>query len=1360
MNPEIHGPPSPPRKRKTAVIVEHGADVTAAARDVAERRLQNGKEEARGFGLSAIKKRIWDYGLAGRINLGRETGRAKNEIISQKNIFALEESLGEREKEKANRKRRQALIERFSSEYEEAIHAEAGEERRVNEEAGVSSSEIKALISRFALDEIDEDNFIEARNRIVGRAVTQRDSDNSSKFARAEVYHTDNLLEIAKEIKAASSHREGVEALVADLDIVIGRAKTGARTEAHLDAIDRIVEKIQTTKLGLLFNETTLSTIVAGALMAAERVGRSRIAAYGTFGASALVGGLILGVREKARLKAERAQNMRERAQGREIEPGSGRREEMEQYRYQTEPARDLINRLAVDGVDWTNREESARVWQALMDVEARIKLSDRHKIDLISYSAIENIEQERLNLDIARAKAKAAMRAAARRPGSLPFLRLENPDDFDAVLRDGAVRAGWDLTEGDVEQKDRLFDKMRRRKVIKATAWGTGIGFLAGLGAQEVGAAIFHNEQGLWQGTGRGTYEKLPQSTTALEGLKLWISGLLTGEHYGGQMPPLHAVALPGVHGSVKIPEGLSLVPDPNAHLPSGRHVYDLVRADGSRVTGGIEFTHDGSLTHASQELLKKGGLHLQEVVHHISTTKAEEVTRNATQYIGAHRGDFHHIHREFWMDQNSPYHAIKNALKLWWGGEHNTGVDANGNYVFNVSHMTHHGSYHGTHALDAKDAITNRRLKLALSLSDGTQAHVVEVPIDAHGNAIIDPHSKIGSVFFYHDAEGHAVFKGRFAEVIVGEGTRPDGSQNVIPLATFEGHGVGNIHNTIEVPSTTDVPTTTILPPDQQYFIAPPPVIPIWGRGPMEKMERPYQYNTYEYGYEGGPLKYDRQMMSAYRNLHDEQSRAALQQHFEEDLETNPDPAFREKYGFVLQYLRNLEAWDLVPSDRRRQINEHLCLIYQIKADDLNEDTAARLRQIERDRMYRMIENILIEESKIGYKPFPNEFYESAPLINGLKRADEVVVILDDPIGDAVISTPAILALDAYFKQNNIHKPTKVITRNGALLESLKDQFPEVTLVDPAESERAFPTEQRYGQRYIINMNKSFENYASIGVPKTVADSWKDRGATDPSCVLSVDWSSWMKEEVPNGPRLIKYDPIPARILRGIEIMTGQRLFEDINGMQAYLEKRKDFPEQERLIRNKYHVAPNEKVIVVSAGSAARPKEYMPEKWSELLTEIFKKHADAHVLFLQDPADETRRRYEPIIDELINKEHYRISKVSETPSYLNTIMAMADLAITPDTGLGHLAAAVGTPNVVIGIIGDPVQWSAAKTYRVMHPQALRQYATGGGVYGPLYDPRWSDKYFVITENGERVGASDVPVNQVYEAVKKALSA
>jgi hypothetical protein len=362
---------------------------------------------------------------------------------------------------------------------------------------------------------------------------------------------------------------------------------------------------------------------------------------------------------------------------------------------------------------------------------ESRIKLSDTEKIDLLSYSDFKSVEKERLNLDIARAQAKVKLRNLAQSgnfstPDGRPFdefytSAVDTQSDF---LRNG--------TEG-MTTKDRVFQKMRRKKVAKAVFKAAVTGVVIGGVAQEIGAFASDSKEGLfehWLGNNGG---HKPESVTALDGFRRWIDG----EHV--PVRTLHDTVLPD-GSKVTLPDGVEIAPNPKT---PGEFLFTK---DGEVVSDKIQFA-DGKLTEASEEILKQQGVDVGRSITYIN--ESHEVTTTTKGFANEHSELFKPIHRKFWYDNNTTVFD-KNELRLHWGGQNGTGITADGHYSFNVAKMTPDGSTFKDLSIQAQEEIKAGKLSMLLSLSRDTQMNAVEVPIDVHGNAIIDPESPIGKMFF----------------------------------------------------------------------------------------------------------------------------------------------------------------------------------------------------------------------------------------------------------------------------------------------------------------------------------------------------------------------------------------------------------------------------------------------------------------------------------------------------------------------------------------------------------------------------------------------------------------------------------
>ncbi|TSA43748.1 hypothetical protein D4R49_02360 [bacterium] len=737
------------KEKLRAVIVNMDQLADQAARDAAERSLTASAESMKG--VPGFFKRIWTQTLAREYYRQKHVSQARETIHESQNIHAaeLEHPTGKEEHEATV----QTIVERFTQDYEETLHK--GETRGVINREGADGLNIKgeiiSLMKDYATGKIGDDDFNEAKKQILHTVNRVEGSDkNDSMYA-------DNLLEIARQVKSAVNQKEALEALDSDLEIVLGSARDSIQTEAKYNVVDKAIEFAKKTPLGVLVNESTLASgiaIAAGVMTGvSKRLASSRLAAWGTFGATAALTGGIIGYAENKRTKEDRAQHQRETAQGRTYERDkSPRREEMEKFTHEMREASQLSSAIR----EATSPEAKL---SAIADAEARIRLMDRENIDLLSYSDPVKVEQERLDLDLARAQAKAELRKMPTTGGN-----------FDEELKKLVDIRMQGLTQGEggIEERDRLFNKMKNKRVASAAAKGVLIGLTVGTAAQEATAFFNDDQTGLVEhlvkgGNGGGVSNDPVVHTTWMEGLRRFAMG-------------------------------------------------------------------------------EDGGPGTPAVTEHINTTAT------ASEYLEHHKLGTH-ISRDGWYDNDTPKPVFdKNELKLWWGGEKNTGIDASGNYVFSARHMVPEGSYHGGLSANAQELMKEGKLKMLLSLSQGTQAHPIELPINADGTVTIDPKSEIGKLFFAEKG-GKATFLGRFAEVAQLTGAK-DGTDHVRILATHIGKGVDEL---------TDVITKEIPPVAPSYFlIDPPPFIPIYGRTPLEPVngkKGPNPFIPFYYG-SGAPL------------------------------------------------------------------------------------------------------------------------------------------------------------------------------------------------------------------------------------------------------------------------------------------------------------------------------------------------------------------------------------------------------------------------------------------------------------------------------------------------------------------------
>ncbi len=723
-------------KKRRIAIVDSGDIVESQAKDIAEDRLTTPKTNTnKTFGekfkdfrhlkmsekASAVweytKNNIWKGNLAREYYRQKEYHKAKDEIKNSGNIY-----VGENNPDKtAHDQAMAAIVDRFVSEYDEAIHTEAGEERNILDSSDPDNSQlnslVRSLIRSYAENKIDDKSFSDERNKILSITLGLKGKELTN-----TVRYTDNLLQIAKEAKLAIEHGASIDEIDQEVEIIVGKAKAGVRTEAKMNTVDKIIDKMHATGIGRFVNETTVATGVAIAYSVAtklsQRLASSKAFAIWSLGGSVALSGVIAGAKESVRITEERKQHSRERAKGKEMTPDMKRRVELESAIYKTVSSKSLCDSIKKLSDEVESPEDYFSAVNALSEAESRIRLSDKEKIDLISYSDYKSVEQERLNLDVIRAEAKIKLRHMVE-SGDMTLPGDQTFDEFYASVMSLHNKNLYD-GNGGIDDKDRIFKKLKVKKIAGAVTKGVVTGFVIGGMFQEVSSFFHADQQGLIEhaiGVNKGAAH-----VTAFEGIRQWFGHL-------GQNNNLHE----HISGGTQIGQNNNL----QDHILGG-----------TQINGG----------------------HTEQIAHGI---------------LSHHPKEFVHVHRHTFFDNNTKVHD-HNELGIQYGGVHNTGIINGGHgYDIDVSHMTNTGSFHAGETIKVKDLMIGGQLKMLFSLSSGTQHSVVELPIGPDGHVRIDPDSFVGKNFFTI-VDGHAQFTGRFMEVAQVIGTAPDGNNNVNIIAT----------------------------------------------------------------------------------------------------------------------------------------------------------------------------------------------------------------------------------------------------------------------------------------------------------------------------------------------------------------------------------------------------------------------------------------------------------------------------------------------------------------------------------------------------------------------------------------------
>jgi len=821
------------KQAQKVAIVDVTKIADAEARDAGAAAIQEDFEETKGF--KNVFKRIWKHNIMREYNKYAATKNAEKEIYASNNIYA-----NEKNDLVSHEAAMRAITDRFLSEYEETVRTDQDEARKQLETDDTSlkiKNDVKNLVFKFAQGSISEMNFQTEKDRLL----------SSVRNAQPEIIkegkmYADNIKDIALQVKQALDHGLSLDEIdkVLKLDVTVGRAEGAIRSEVKAGKVHRLVERITSTQVGaILGNEVVIAMAVFGAAAILES--QTKIAAKAALfvGGIGLAGG-IAALKENMRMKDDRVTHLRERAKGQRMDDKkkNPRRDEMERTLYEMRNASELVVELneslylngdSKQGLrSFESPEDLERAMMSLVEIESRMKLSGKNKIDLVGYSNLKSTEIERTQLEISRARAKQQIKNAFENGIISPSLaKSKDFKSYFSTLVDSRERV---ITEGDINVKDKVFAKIKRKAVVRKAVEAMGSAVVGGFILQEIGAYFSPKIDGFVESVRHGV-NSLAEKTTLLQGLKEKIIGgipfdidqLTEGVNF-------QKLAIGG--HVIKFPEGITY--EKTLDTVTNTEILSLFK-DGELVAENLSLSYDelGQFSPDTQEALKQAGFELgngfvvDSVGETIENVSVQDYVENSEEMVD--------IERMQWYDNDTGGTEFdKNELGLWWGGENGSGIDSSGNVVFSIEQMTSGGSYHGEYSVDVKDKMSKGLIKLAFSLSEDTQDRVFFAPVDSDGNILIDPNSELGKQCIEF-VGGKPTFIGKYAEIVETLGQNEAGAEQVKTLSTIVGEGVDSV--TVENMPARIFVNEIVERPDRPFMF--PPITPFVGRRPLERMK-----------------------------------------------------------------------------------------------------------------------------------------------------------------------------------------------------------------------------------------------------------------------------------------------------------------------------------------------------------------------------------------------------------------------------------------------------------------------------------------------------------------------------------------
>ena len=119
------------------------------------------------------------------------------------------------------------------------------------------------ILLREIVDLVIKKSFDEAKNRILRQLNQYGNGDGLIGEGDLKI---DNIWEIAQAVKERIDHGESVDAVIQGMKIYSGESRSGVRTEAYQSKVDKIVEKVQDSKVGTVVNPEVIGLAAAVAL--------------------------------------------------------------------------------------------------------------------------------------------------------------------------------------------------------------------------------------------------------------------------------------------------------------------------------------------------------------------------------------------------------------------------------------------------------------------------------------------------------------------------------------------------------------------------------------------------------------------------------------------------------------------------------------------------------------------------------------------------------------------------------------------------------------------------------------------------------------------------------------------------------------------------------------------------------------------------------------------------------------------------------------------------------------------------------------------------------------------------------------
>jgi len=300
----------------------------------------------------------------------------------------------------------------------------------------------------------------------------------------------------------------------------------------------------------------------------------------------------------------------------------------------------------------------------------------------------------------------------------------------------------------------------------------------------------------------------------------------------------------------------------------------------------------------------------------------------------------------------------------------------------------------------------------------------------------------------------------------------------------------------------------------------------------------------------------------------------------------------------------------------------------------------------------------------------------------LRGSSAPERILIVKLDHLGDCVLATPAIRAL----RLARPGVPIDVLAASDS--QPALEGNPGIGRVLTYDSRRyqrapAGPRQANFPGPRPVDVMRDIARTRYTTIVELRGDAWTlllpfwagSRGRLDRG---SVRLREWIRRRRPGGSKRPQLHEVETNLEIIRPLLPGGTPFDDLRlEVQVY-------PDRLESMRRKLEVAgvdPGKDLILIHPAAAWEPKVWPPERFAAVADWI-EEHYDGQVLFLGS-ADE--RKMEADV-----RKHARGTRAfwlagSLTLREVAALLTTARLLIDNDTGLAHVAAALGVPSVVL---------------------------------------------------------------------------